>query len=261
MPDYTIAVVEDAIRVLDTCLNADEPMSLAEITRETGLVKNKTFRILSTLEKHHLVERNGGAGYRLGVRFLSFGERVRGQMDLVQVSQEVMDRLATETGESIFLGVVDGHEALCIEARESKRSIRLYARVGRRSPLYVGGVPKVLLAYLPEHQRQALLEATTFEAFTPHTIRARHELENVLRTIREQGHIVTADDLDLGAHSVAAPIWNYDGRVIAAISIAGPSARFTPEVVERYVSLVRSGASEISAKLGYQETAIQRTPA
>lgn len=253
MPDYTIAVVEDAIRVLDTCLNADGPISLADITRETGLVKNKTFRILATLEKHHLVERSGNGGYRLGVRFLSFGEDVRGQMDLVQASQTVMDRLAAETEESIFLGVVDGREALCVEARESKRSIRLYARVGRRSPLYVGGVPKVLLAYLPEDQRQALLEETTFQAFTPHTIRSRDELEGLLKTIREQGYIVTADDLDLGAHSVAAPIWNYEGRVVAAISIAGPSARFTPEAIERYVTLVRLGASEISAKLGYRE--------
>lgn len=261
MPDYTIAVVEDAIRVLETCLDVDEPMSLAEITRQTGLVKNKAFRILSTLEKHHLVERNGGDGYRLGVRFLSFGERVRGQMDLVQASQMVMDRLAAETGESIFLGVVDGQEALCVEARESKRSIRLYARVGRRSPLHVGGVPKVLLAYLPEEERDLLLDDTPFEVFTPHTIRARDELEELLEQIQEQGYIVSADDLDIGAHSVAAPIWNYGGRVIAAISIAGPSSRFTPEAIERYVTLVRIGASEISAKLGYQEKTGRFAPA
>ena len=261
VPDYSIAVIEDAIQVLDTCLHADEPISLADITRETGLVKNKAFRILSTLEKHHLVERNGSGAYHLGVRFLSFGERVRGQMDLVQASQGVMDLLAAETEESIFLGVVDGCEALCVEARESQRSIRLFARVGRRSPLYVGGVPKVLLAYLPDDERQVVLDETTFEAFTSHTIRDRQELEKLLEQIREQRYIVTADDLDLGAHSIAAPIWNYEGRVVAALSIAGPSARFSADVIRRYVALVREGASDISAKLGYQVSAGVLEPA
>lgn len=260
MPDYTIGVIEDAIHVLNTCLDVNRSLSLAEITRETGLVKNKAFRILSTLEKHRLVERDEGGAFRLGVRFLSFGERVREQMDLVQASQAVMDRLAAETGESIFLGVVDGREALCIEARESQRSIRLFARVGRRSPLYVGGVPKVLLAYLPDDEREALLDETTFEAFTPQTIQDRRELERRLQEIREQGYIVTADDLDLGAHSIAAPIWNYDGCVAAAISIAGPSVRFTADVVTRYVALIREGASEISAKLGSKEAATVLAP-
>lgn len=252
MPDYTIGVVEDAIGVLNVFLNADEGLTLAEATKRTDLVKNKVFRILSTLEKHRLVQRDGAGVYRLGVRFLSFGERVRDQVDLLRASAPLMDWLAAETEESIFLGVIDGQEALCVDARESPRSIRLYARVGRRAPLYVGGVPKVLLAYLSDEERETLLDEIEFEPFTPYTVSDRAELEEILCKIREQGYLVTADDLDVGAHSVAAPLFDYTGRVVAAISIAGPSNRFDDEAIERYVELVQEGASRISATLGFQ---------
>lgn len=245
MPDYTINVVEDAIKVLLICLNAEGRYTLAEITKRTGLGKNKVFRILSTLEKHRFVERDETGAYHLGIRFLSFGEHVRSQMDLLQASRPVMDRLAAETDESIFLGVIDGQEALCVDARESQHSIRLFARVD--------GVPKVLLAYLPDEEREALLEAIELQPFTPQTITNRRLLEQQLRQIRDQGYIVSADDLDLGAHSVAAPIWNYSGRVVAALSIAGPSSRFTAECIRQYVELVRKGAAEVSRKLGYQD--------
>lgn len=250
MPEYTIAVLEDAIHVLETFLNGGERLTLAEITRTCGLSKNKTFRILSTLEKHRLVERDDTGAYRLGVRFLDFGQRVRREMDLLQASRPVMDWLVEQTRETVFLGVIDGSEALCVDMRESPQSIRLFAEVGRRAPLHTGGVPKVLLAFLPDEERDALLDTIELKPITPHTITDRHTLEKVLREIREQGYIVTADDLDAGAHSIAAPIWDHRGRVVAAISVAGPSNRFTDDRIREYVKLVCQGAAQISRALG-----------
>lgn len=253
MTDYTIAVLEDAIAVLDALSAAADGLTLTEIARETGLVKNKTFRILATLEKHRLVQRDEEGAYRLGLRFFSFSERLHGQTDLTRAAQPVMDRLAQETGESIFLGIIDGREALCVDARESRRTVRLYARVGRRAPLYAGGIPKLLLAFLPENQRQALLDEITLEPFTEQTVVDRAALEALLARVREQGYIVAADDLDQGAHSIGAPIRDFSGRVVAAISIAGPSVRFTDDAISRYVELVCKAADDISVALGYAE--------
>jgi IclR family KDG regulon transcriptional repressor len=252
LTDYTIGVIEDAIHVLETFLNGQECLTLAQITKESGLVKNKVFRILSTLEKHRFVARDEGGHYRLGVRFLGFGQRVRDQMNLLRVSQPIMDWLVAETSESIFLGIVDGVEALCIDARESPRSIRLFAQVGRRAPIYAGGVPKLLLAFMPEEQRNALLDSITLEPLTPYTITDRTVLEELLQKIRQQGYVVTADDLDVGAHSIAAPIRDHQGQVVAAISVAGPSSRFTAEHIDRYLNLVQKGTSQISRALGYE---------
>ncbi len=162
-----------------------------------------------------------------------------------------MDRLVEETQESIFLGVVSGTDALCVAARESPRSVRLFAEVGRRASLHSGGVPKTLFAFLPDEDRTALLEQ--FEHDTGEIKIDRQELEDALDRIREQDFAVVADELDVGAHSVAAPIRDHEGDVIAAISIAGPSHRFTDERIERYIELVQEAAGQISRALGFRQ--------
>lgn len=252
MPNYTIAVLADAIQVLESFLNGRSQLTLTDVVRETGLSKNKAFRILSTLERHRLVERVDGQGYRLGVRFLEFGQRVQRQMSLLEAARETMDQLVQETQESVFLGIIDEDQALCVDMRESPHSIRLFAEVGRRAPLYAGGVPKVLLAFLPPAERGAVLGRIRLEPITSKTVTSRAELERILKQIQEDGHLVATDDLDLGAHSIAAPIRDQRGQVVAAISVAGPSSRFDPQRIERYVSLVTRGAEEISRRLGYR---------
>lgn len=252
MPDYTIGILEDTICVLNTFIDGKDRLTLAEITKESGLVKNKVFRILSTLEKNRFVSRDENGSYLLGIRFLEFGHRVKTQMSLLEASRPVMDWLVEETRETIFLTIVDGTEVLVVDTRESPRSVRLTGKLGGRGPLYAGGTPKVLLAFLPEEKRNALLDTIELKPITPYTITDRALLEEHLSQIQQQGYAVTADDLDLGAHSIAAPIRNYQGQVIAAISIAGPSHRFTDACIETYIQLVLKGAAQISAALGYK---------
>jgi len=256
--DYTIAILEETFRLFQLLLDYDAPMTLAEVTRSSGLSKNKAFRILYTLEKHQFVERNPEGAYRLGVRFLHFGQHVQDQLDMLTAARPTLDWLAAQTRESIFLGVRDGDEALCVDARQSPHPIRLYAKVGQRAPLYAGGVPKVLLAFMDEAERTSLLDRTEIRPLTPSTVTERAHLERILREIRLRGVAVTADDMDEGVHSVAAPIRNADDKVIAAVSIAGPSERFDEETIERYCRLAIEAASRISAEMGYREASAAR---
>ncbi|GAB4413109.1 MAG: IclR family transcriptional regulator [Anaerolineae bacterium] len=251
MVDYTVAVLEDAISLLKVLQSRRESMTLAEITAASGFVKNKVFRILYTLEKHHLVERDEEGRYRLGLGLLELAQHVRNQLSLTAACRPTLDWLVAETGESIFVGVISGYDALCVDARESPQSIRLFAQVGRRAPLHSGGVPKVLLAYLPEAQRRALIEHFQRDPGMPGVVVDPQKLEASLALIRQQGYAVVVDELDQGAHSIAAPIRDAQGHVVAAISIAGPSHRFTEERIQRYIQLVQEAALEISQALGY----------
>lgn len=262
MPDYTVSALEDAISILDLLQNFREGAALAELTRASGMVKNKVFRMLFTLEKHHLVERDEHGRYRLGLRILEYAQHVQIQTTLLEASRPVMDWLVEETRESIFLGVVSGSEALCVAARESPRSVRLFAEVGRRAALHSGGVPKVLFAFLPEQERNALLDRYFAGDSAGLGITVdRQGFEKRLAQIREQGYAIVIDELDTGAHSVAAPIRDYRGQVVAAISIAGPSDRFTEDCIPRYVQLALEAASQISQALGYavRESGMRRT--
>jgi IclR family KDG regulon transcriptional repressor len=246
-----IAVVEDTISVLELLLQVQRPLSLAEITERSGFVKNKVFRILATLHAHRLVVRDEYGKYSLGLRFVEFGESVQNRNLIIQAASSVMNRLVEETQETIFLGVMDGMEALVIAVRESPRSVRLFGAVGRRAPLYTGGVPKILLAFLPEDEREAMLNQLDLEPVTPYTITDREELVSYLDQIRKRGYVVTADDLDVGAVSIAAPVRNYEGKVVAAMSVAGPLSRFTDANRDQYVRLILWGTREVSRSLGF----------
>lgn len=252
MTDYRIAVVEDAIAVLEELLHATGPLSLAELTNRTEFSKNKVFRILATLEAHRLVLRDGDGRYTLGLRFMEFSEHVRTRDHLIQATNPEMDRLSDETQETIFLSVIDAHDALVIAARQSPRPVRLSGAVGRRGPLHTGGTPKTLLAFLPDDERAAMLDRLSLERITPYTITDRDKLESRLAEIREAGYVVTADDVDLGAISIAAPIYDFTRRVVAAMSIAGPVTRFPEDVIETYTHLILEATRRVSQALGYR---------
>ncbi len=258
---YTIAILEDALSVLDTLVDTEAGLSLAEIVRRTGLSKNKAFRILYTLEQRNLVRKQNNGSYVLGVGCLIYGERARKQIDLIDAARPVMDRLVTETDETVFLGVLDGQQALCIDARESSKSIRLYARIGRRVPLHAGSIPKVLFAHLPDPVRERWLEELELTPMTPYTVTDPNVLRQQLIHIRAQGYAITSNDLDEGATSVAAPIRDHAGQVVAAISVAGPSQRFSEERIGTVLRLVLDGAAQVSANLGYRPARPASAPA
>jgi len=252
MNNYSITVLDNAIQVLEVLLDSNQSMTLAQLTLESGFSKNKVFRILHTLESHSYVERDDSGAYRLGVRFLDFGFRVQQSMRLLNVSPAVMDWLALETSETIFLGIVDGDEVLCVDTRESSQSVRLSASVGRRLPIYAGGVPRVLLAHMPDDARDQLLGRVQLMPLTHRTIVEPDMMLESLAEIQQQGYVVAVGDLDEGAHSIAAPIRDHQGRVVAAISVAGPSRRYDDVTIERTIELVVEGAARISQSLGYR---------
>ncbi len=253
-PNYNIAVLESALKVLDSFLdNGSAESTMSAISEQLGLTKNRTFRILATLTQHsYLRQDTETRRYHLGPKLIQLGEHARKGFKLVEVASLVLTRLAEQTGETIFLGVVDGWEMLCIDRRESSHSIRLNAQVGQRVPLHMGGVPKTLLAYqstafIQEYLKRPLARATDLTLDDP--VRLCQALEE----IRKRGVCITCGDLEPEACSIAAPIRDHSGAVVAAISVAGPETRFGAANVPRIVEAVTQAAMEISRSLGYVE--------
>jgi IclR family transcriptional regulator, KDG regulon repressor len=251
LTDYTIAVVKNTVDVLESFQHSTTGLTLTEIAEITQLVKNKVFRILYTLEQSQMVYRDVNGKFHLGLRILDLSQNVFSHSLLIDICNSVMDNLLRETQESIFLGVRLETNALCIATRESPRSMRLFARTGIQIPLYTGGIPKVLLANLEQEECEGLLEY--FQQTVndePVNWGALHEK---LTLIRQQGYSVTVDELDIGAHSITGPIFDKQNQIIAAMSIAGPSIRFSEENIQRYINLIIEATNSISVRLGYEK--------
>jgi IclR family KDG regulon transcriptional repressor len=252
--DYTITAVDRALAVLEAV--ADHPgVGLSELARLTGSTKTLAFRMAATLEaRGYLLKDSETRGYTLGHKPLLLSEKMQHQMPLLRVANPVLDDLVARTRENVSLLVRDGLRSVCIGIRQSPQPIRLYAELGRQGPLHVGGGPKLLLAFAPD-EVQAAVAGGPLEPFTPETITDGERLRALLGRIRAQGHNISHGDQDAGAFSIAAPVRNHAGGVVASLSVAGPQSRLTDDLERLYVRMLLNAAAEVSALLGWREAA------
>lgn len=225
---------------------------ISELARELRLTKNQIFRLLKTLERHHLVRQEPETSrYRLGPGLLFLAHGARERMSLVRAAAPVLDELAVATGESIHLVERHGLEAVVVDLRESLQPVRLTARLGGRYPLHAGASPKAILAFLPPAwQERVLSQLPGYPCYTPRTVMDPGELRGILARVRERGYAVSDEDVDPGARAVGAAIFDPAGLPRGAVSIAGPAFRLPMSVIERYGALVRRAAADISVRMG-----------
>jgi len=245
---YRIDAVARALRVMEAL--AETPgIGATALAEQLGLTKSIVFRLLQTLEEDGYVQRDDErAIYSLGYRVALLGERVGREGALLQVARPVMDALRDDTGENVNLVIREATASVTIATREGLHSIRLFAQPGRRGPLHAGGASMLLLAYAEPSIRDSVL-ASELEQFSPHTITDPDRLREVLLLIRANGYNVAINDLDDGAFSIAGPIQNSAGEIIAGISVAGASVRLDEVRRASYIEKAIAAAQEISEKL------------
>jgi DNA-binding IclR family transcriptional regulator len=255
-----LSSVRNAARLLCAFTPGDRDLGVSELADRLGLGKSTVHRLLSTLALEGLIERDPTTGrYRLGLKLYELGSIVGDHLDLHEVVAGPIDDLRNRTGETVHVAILDGPEVVYIARRESPHTLRLFGRVGHRNHAHCTSTGKLLLAYLPLPELAAILDDVPLPAHTSHTITDRGTLEDELEAIRRRGWAENIEESELGVHSVAAPIRDASGRVVAAISVAGPAARFTPEAMRGVaVDTVRT-ADAISARLGWRprETSIR----
>lgn len=245
---YRIDAVARALLVLEAL--GDHPgIGATALAEKLGLTKSLVFRLLQTLEEAGYVQRDEArAVYTLGYRVAVLGDRVGREGALLQVARPIMDALRDETGENVNLVIREGTASVVIATREGLHSIRLFAQTGRRGPLHAGGASMLLLAYAEPSIRDRVLNGP-LEQFSPHTITDADRLREALLLIRSNSYNVALNDLDNGAFSIAAPIWNSSGEIIAGLSLAGASVRLDEVRRATYIQRAVAAADEISKHL------------
>jgi DNA-binding IclR family transcriptional regulator len=241
------------MQVLD-CFTVETPeLRLTDLSERLGMPKTQVLRIVSTLECGGYLARDERTKcYRLGVRLFHLGAVVREQLDLRRIAQPHLHRLVAATQETAGLFASDPLGPICIDVVQSPKAMRVYAQVGSRMPWNAGTSPKVLLAYLPEDERERILARGGFKRFTDHTVTDPDRIRDILHEIRRVGYHVGVRDLDENALGVGAPIFDDTGSVVAAIGLAAPAIRLPDAELGRFIDLVREATGEISRQLGFR---------
>ena len=248
---YTVSAVDRALDLLELLASSSD-LGVTEIAERTGHTKSLVFRLLYTLEQRGYVHKDPvRRTYGLGYRPLLLADQTRRQSRLITAAEPFLDRLAELTHENVLLTVREGLHSVCVAMRQSPQPLRLFAEVGKSGPLHAGGGPKVLLAFAPPDVRQAVLDGD-LRAFTPTSINDPKRLEQALAQIRAEGWTVSVGELDASAFSIAVPVFDHTGEVVAALSIAGPLSRLDDHHRARHRDHLLAIAGDLSKRLGFR---------
>jgi DNA-binding IclR family transcriptional regulator len=245
--------VERAILILKA-FNQEKPeRGVSELSRELGLHKSTVSRLMQTLEHGGLLARSADTErYRLGVDLIGLAAQVVDYLDAREVARPHLRLLAESCRETTVLSVLDGGQVVNLEQFvPHTRRIKNIGRVGRRMDPHCTAAGKVLLAYLPPHGRDLILDFP-LQRFTPYTITSSHELARELDHICEQGYAVAQEELEEGLAAIAAPLRDHRRQVVAAIAVAGPAYRIAPGMYPELAAQLVDAAARISEQLGYK---------
>ena len=241
--------VDRALGILEVLARTGES-GVTEIAAELGVHKSTAFRLVATLEAHRLVEQTADRGrYRLGVGILRLAGATTARLDLVQEARPIARQLAADTGETVNIAVLAESSALYLDQVAGSSALQSHNWVGQHIPLHATSNGKVLLGGLDDAGLEAVLG--TLPTYTPRTITGRRELREEVARVREQGHAVAIDELEVGLTAVAAPIRNAHGDVVASMSVSGPSFRLGPDRTDEVIALLEKAAGEVSHRLGW----------
>ncbi len=240
------------LEILQCLAENGQPMSLLDIQRATNLGKTTCLRVLQALETKHVVQRDPQTKkYRIGLRLLEWGMAAVSTLGLQDVGRKYLALLSQAAGETAHVGVLDAYDVVYVGQHQPSNPIRFIARIGSRAPSHCTAMGKVLIAHLEGSERGLYFQQHPLTPMTPTTITERQAFVKELETVRLNGFSVDMEEHRIGVRCIAAPVRGQTGQVVAAMSISGPTERFSSDRLPELADLVRHFAQQVSEELGY----------
>ncbi|HET7839215.1 MAG TPA: IclR family transcriptional regulator [Rectinemataceae bacterium] len=224
-------------------------ITLARLSRDTGMNKATALRYLSVLESRGVAERRG-SGWSLGLALFELGARVPVRSIVVERVRPFLERLARETGETANLACLSGGSAVYLDRAEADRSLRMRSVPGDRLPLYCTGVGKAILSLLPDERARAILGVGPLPKINEKTITDPEEVLKEAIKAREIGYGLDREEYETGLTCLAKPLRLPGSDFAGAISVSGPTARMRdPAIRDRFLDSLTRAVTDSQASL------------
>lgn len=251
--ESTVQSVARVLDILEVLAQAGSHVAIVDMAQRTGLHVSTVHRLLSTLLGRGYVQQDPETRkYSLGLRALQLATGTSPYSDLRLIAKPYLRRLMELTGETANLVVLADDEAMYLEQVESPRLVRMFTKTGRRVPLHSTGVGKVFLCGMSEEQLNGVILRRGLPAFTERTIVDPDVLKAELERVRTQGFALDNEEQEEGVRCVAAPVYQNDWKIVAAISVSAPVTRLSEERARALAPEVQEAAFGLSRKLGFR---------
>ncbi len=248
--DYQYSSLRNALRLLNL-FSVDEPeLQLKDIATKLEVGQSTAYRLVHTLIQEGFVVRDPSAkSYRLAATSLAYSQTIITTLDLCRASLGIIEKLAETTRETAHISVFKDQQALYLLKIDSSYPVHLLSHAGRKNPIHCTSTGQVLLAYQSDETIEQVIHKG-LTRYTSKTITDPIKFKSLLKTIRSQGYAVSQEELHEGVVSIAAPVKDSKGNVIAAVSIAGPTRRLNRQTVPTLIRQVQRASNRVSLKLG-----------
>jgi len=246
-----VQVIDRGLDLIELLATSQQGMSISELCAITGLPKSTVHRILSTYAERHYVEKNPDTSvYCLGHKFVEIASLFLNKITLKTEAAPIMHELASSFQCVSYLGILEQNEVMYLERAEQFNSLRLYAQIGKREPVYCTALGKVLSAALPESEFQRMARQLSFIPYTPSSVKNLEQFQKEVEFAREKGYALDREEHTAGSSCIAVPIYDYTRKVMAALSISGPGLLNNYD--EEYLAArMKDAAMTLSKRVGY----------
>jgi DNA-binding IclR family transcriptional regulator len=250
----SVPSLDRALSVLQCLGNSKRGFSISEIGRRLDIPKSSAHLILSTLQRRGFLQKNTQTGkYHFGLQLISLSRSALENLDLREESRPFLRNLVQETGLTVHMAVLERDEAVIIEKVEAPGLVRLASWIGRRLDVNCSGVGKALIAFLPGEDLDYLLRTKEFARHNRRTIVSKTALRRELTLVKQTGYAVDNEEDDLGVCCIGAPVFDVNGKAVAAISVAGTTSQIGIDRIPTLGRFVTRAARRISSRLGNVE--------
>jgi len=253
-PTTGAAVVKSADRVLDVLellAERGRDLSHAEVAAALAIPKSSLTQLLRNLAARGYLRLARGRGYALGPAVASLARRAVQSFDLVSIGRAPVEQVRDATHETTGLNVLRDDHTQCLYSATGTGLLLYTMRIGDHAPLYATSSGKVLLAHLPEAQRETYLGRVRFEQLTPYTMRSVAKLRTQLATVRAEGFGYSYEEFTVGIIGMAAPVFGAAGEPIAAINVATPTVRFDSAAKARIGAALKRAVAQLARELDH----------
>ena len=245
-----MSAVTRTISILEA-LSRTDGINLENLARTTELPKATLLRFLSSLTSLGYVYRDGADMYHLTLKMFSVGSRSLKHIDLINTAKPFAKELCQTLGETVHMGILEDWNAVYVLKEESSYTLRMYSRVGKVIPLYCTAIGKIFLSEMPENTLKDYFKANPLKPFTPKSIRTEDAMMEELERIRSRGWAMDDEEHEENVVCLAAPVRDYTGSAIAAMSVSWPIFRFDKNSFEETVEKIKDTTAALSKVLGY----------
>jgi DNA-binding IclR family transcriptional regulator len=252
MHGSSINSITRAISILECFAYGKKEWNILELAKELSLPPSTMHRQLATLVKHgYLRQGTGDKRYKIGNNLIALASAIMSKNDLRRLSMPEIRKLSEDVGETVHLCQLEGFNMYYVDKVESSHSVSCTSQIGARIPAHTAAAGKALLSGLTDAEIDRYCDALTqFPVFTKNTIREAETLRKAIEAIRRDGYALDDEEREEGLSCTAAPIKDIDGKILAAVSISGPSFRIKPQI-RRYIDKINQCAKNISRLMGF----------